>query len=396
MRRVTALLMAFALWFAQAQARAAGDLVLNVTLDYDQERDHVATQATFNDLTKYLSSALGKRVKLVMSQNAERVGERIRADSYAMLLAPAQLVGLAMRNGYEPVARTGADARVVLVARRGSGIGSLDQTKGKRIALPHRESLVSYLVRGELNAKGLSPASHFGRVTYMNKYGAVLYAMAIGQTDLIAVKEQAAREWMRANPDATIIETFTQVPMAGVAVSDSLDQASKDRIRAAFTGMDSGLAAKLRRMQMDASVPAGKNDFEHVSTRGFYTPEVLSGATIPTAQEVNKLMRQGVPLFDVRPQAHYREGHIPKAVSLPYQMNSPKETDYDDAVDRFDISKLPQDKDAPVIFQCNGAECWYSYKASRYALKRGYKKVYWFRTGLPAWKNAGYPVQSGN
>lgn len=395
MGRIFALLTVSALWLAQANAQAAGDLVLNVTLDYDQERDHVATQAVFNDLARYLSGALGRRVKLVMTQNAERVGERIRTDSYAMLLAPAQLVGLAMRHGYEPVARTGTGASVVLIARRGSGVRSLAQAKGKRLVLPHRESLVSYMVRGELNAKGLSPASHFGQVAYMNKYGAVLYAMDIGQADLVAVKESTAGDWLRSHAGAEVIETYPRVPLAGVAVSGNLDAALKDRVRTAFTGMDAALQARLGRAQMGSFEAAGKADFEYVSTRGFYTPEVLTGATVVAAGQVKKLMDEGVPLFDVRPQAHYREGHIPKATNVPYQMNSPKETDYDDGVDRFDTARLPGDKNAPMIFQCNGAECWYSYKAARYMIKRGYTKIYWFRTGLPAWKAAGYPIRQG-
>ena len=137
------------------------------------------------------------------------------------------------------------------------------------------------------------------------------------------------------------------------------------------------------------------HDFEYVSTRGFYSPEVLPGANVVTAEQVKKLMGQSVPLFDVRPAAQYREAHIPGAVNLTYVMNSPKEVDYDDSVDGFDVSKLPKDKNAPMIFQCNGAECWYSYKAARYMVKRGYTKIYWFRTGLPAWKAAGYAVQSG-
>lgn len=46
-----------------------------------------------------------------------------------------------------------------------------------------------------------------------------------------------------------------------------------------------------------------------------------------------------------------------------------------------------------MIFQCNGAECWYSYKASRYMVKRGFKRIYWFRTGLPDWKASGYTIE---
>jgi len=376
-------------------AHGASTLLLNVTLDYDQERDHVAIQSAFNDLTRYLSGAVGQPVKLIMTQNAERVGERIRTGTYSIMLAPAQLVGLAMRNGYTPVARTAEDARVVMVASKGSGAGSLETAKGKRIALPHQESLVSYMVRGEMNALGLSPNAYFSQVMHMNKYGAVLYAMDIGQTDVVAVKAALAEDWLKNNPGAKVIKTLPAVPMAGVVVNDKLDDAVKGKIRVAFTKLDKNLAERLKRAQFGDFDPADKADFEFVSTRGFFTPEVMAGATIVKAEEVKKLMSQKVPLFDVRPQAHYREGHIPGAVNVPYKLSSPKEIEYDDSVDTFDVSKLPQDKNAPMIFQCNGAECWYSYKASRYMVKRGYKKVYWFRTGLPAWKAAGYSVERG-
>lgn len=50
------------------------------------------------------------------------------------------------------------------------------------------------------------------------------------------------------------------------------------------------------------------------------------------------------------------------------------------------------DKAKPVIFACNGAECWKSYKASKAAVERGFKQVYWFRGGLPEWRAQGLPV----
>ena len=49
-------------------------------------------------------------------------------------------------------------------------------------------------------------------------------------------------------------------------------------------------------------------------------------------------------------------------------------------------------KAVPLIFACNGAECWKSYKASHAALKAGHGKVYWFRGGFPEWKKKGLPV----
>jgi ABC-type phosphate/phosphonate transport system substrate-binding protein/rhodanese-related sulfurtransferase len=378
--------------FLALPARAA-DLVLNVTLDYDQEHNHVAARAVFNELAALLGAAAQTRVRLVLTQNAERVGEHIRTQSYDLLLAPAQLIGLSMRHGYLPVARSEQSERIVLLARAGSGLQAFDQTQGKVLVLPHRESLVSYMVRGEMNALGLSLASHFGRVVYVNGYEAALYSMGIGQADVVAVKASNAADWLKANPGARIIKTFTDVPLVGLAASGKLTPAVRDRLRTAMTKLDKGLELRLAAIGVGAMDPADAVDFEYVSTRGFFTPEILSGASIVNAKQVAELMAKGVPLFDVRPAAHYREGHIPKSVNVTYAMNSVKETDYDDSVDKFDLSKLPKDKNAPMIFQCNGAECWYSYKAARYMVKRGFKRIYWFRTGLPDWKASGYATE---
>lgn len=370
-------------------------LVMNVTLDYDQDRDHVAVQSVFNELAEQVGKSLGQPVRLVMTQNAERVGEQVRLASYDILLAPSQLVGLAMRHGYLPVARSEASTRVVLVAGSGTGIRGFPQSKARRIVLPHPESLVSYTVRGELNAKGLSVTGHFGQVAHVNRYGAVLYALEIGQAEVAAVKEETAKSWLAAHPGAAVFQAWDPVPLAGVAVSGKLEEPLRDKIGQAFQGLDAGLARRLAKAGLGGFDQADTADFEKVSTRGFYTPEVLPGAGIVGAEEVHKLMAQGVPLFDVRPESHYREGHIPGARNVTYQLNSPKETEYDDSVDKFDLNRLPKDKNAAMIFQCNGAECWYSYKAARYMVKRGFRKVYWFRTGLPAWRAAGYPIQRG-
>ncbi|MNU02200.1 hypothetical protein D3C72_2458330 [compost metagenome] len=54
------------------------------------------------------------------------------------------------------------------------------------------------------------------------------------------------------------------------------------------------------------------------------------------------------------------------------------------------------DRSKPVIFACNGAECWKSYKAAKVAASKGYKTVYWLRGGLPEWDADGLPTESSS
>ena len=80
-----------------------------------------------------------------------------------------------------------------------------------------------------------------------------------------------------------------------------------------------------------------------------------------------------------------------------YIEKSLKDVAFNAAQDDFSaLDKLPAgSQDKPVVFSCNGAECWKSYKAAKVAASKGYKKVYWLRGGLPEWAADGLPTEGG-
>jgi rhodanese-related sulfurtransferase len=123
------------------------------------------------------------------------------------------------------------------------------------------------------------------------------------------------------------------------------------------------------------------------------TPMSLAGATMVTAEQAKKLADGGAPVIDARVANEYAEAHIKGAKSVPYKEKSAKDAKFDPKDDSFDVTKLPADKNAPVIFYCNGPECWKGYKAAKVAVDSGYKKVQWLRGGIPEWKSKGYPVE---
>ena len=123
------------------------------------------------------------------------------------------------------------------------------------------------------------------------------------------------------------------------------------------------------------------------------TPMSLGGATLVTAEQAKKFADGGAPVIDARVANEYAESHIKGAKSVPYKEKSAKDAKFDPKEDNFDLAKLPADKSAPLVFYCNGAECWKGYKAARVAVDAGYKKVQWLRGGIPEWKAKGYPVE---
>jgi rhodanese-related sulfurtransferase len=123
------------------------------------------------------------------------------------------------------------------------------------------------------------------------------------------------------------------------------------------------------------------------------TPATLAGTKLVNAAEVKKLLDSGVQVIDTRVAAEYAEKTIKGAKNVPYKEKSAKETGFDASQDQFDLTKLPSDKAAPLVFFCNSGECWKSYKASVVAQKAGYSKIQWFRGGMPEWVKAGLPTQ---
>ncbi|MEJ6006504.1 rhodanese-like domain-containing protein [Paucibacter sp. AS339] len=123
------------------------------------------------------------------------------------------------------------------------------------------------------------------------------------------------------------------------------------------------------------------------------TPTSLAGVKLVSAEDTKKLLDAGVLVIDTRVAAEYAEKSIKGAKSVPYKEKSAKATDFDASKDQFDLSKLPSDKAAPIVFFCNAGECWKSYKASVVAQKAGHTKINWFRGGMPEWVAKGLPTQ---
>jgi rhodanese-related sulfurtransferase len=123
------------------------------------------------------------------------------------------------------------------------------------------------------------------------------------------------------------------------------------------------------------------------------SPATIPGATMVTAEQAKQAIDKGAPVFDLRTPTEFAEGSVKGSVSIPYKEKSTKVLDFDAAQDSFDLSKLPADRAAPVVFYCAGVECWKSFKGATVAVKAGFKKVMVMRGGWPEWKGKGYPIQ---
>ncbi len=391
-RNLVSLAAAFA-FGAAAAAHAAVEL--SVTGEARQEAASLQFHDRYQSLAGYLGASIGTDVKLVIGRDPSRELQKMRAGMYEVLVGPAHVIGAAMRYGYEPVARFAGEESAAFVASKASGVKTFEAAKGKRLALPPTDSLATYLARGELNAKGVVTKEYFTDIREHRYHEVALMALDVGQADIAVAESRIAKEWAAKNGGTIILETRA-TPGLGIAVNAKLDKATKDRIRAAFLSPNPRIVASTKVLGLDVTSATAitAEDYKYVSTLGYFTPRTLPGATMVTAPEVADLLKKGATLYDTRSAEEYNTRHIQGAKLLPYGEKSRKEVGFDAQADSFDVTKLPADKNAPVVFACNGAECWKSYKASLVAVKAGHKQVYWFRGGFPEWNLAGLPTQS--
>jgi rhodanese-related sulfurtransferase len=313
----------------------------------------------------------------------------VRARVPDVVVGPSHLIGSAVRYGYTPVVMVDQPSRAVMVAMTSSDIGSFEQSAGKRLGLPEQDSLVTYLIRGEATAANTTLKRQFSSIYQTRFQDALLICLQLRRCDVVAVERVVFDRWVAAGHPVKVIMESHEAPGMSVAVKDDL-KLNVDGLRSAIAeAMPGTVGAKPAAVTRD--------NFTYVSTLGYFTPRALANAKVVDANTVASMLRgkQG-RYIDTRNKAEFNEGHVPGATLIPYVEKSSKDPDFDAAVDEFHVARLGADKGALLIFGCNGAECWKSHKASIAAIKAGYTNVAWFRGGVPEWRSAGLPIETGD
>jgi len=90
-------------------------------------------------------------------------------------------------------------------------------------------------------------------------------------------------------------------------------------------------------------------------------------------------------LVDAREAPEYAGGHIPGALSLPF----------DDVVANPGLLGAVKGAGRPIIIYCGGGDCELSKNLAANMLAEGIRKVLVFTGGFQEWRDAGYPVARG-
>ena len=117
----------------------------------------------------------------------------------------------------------------------------------------------------------------------------------------------------------------------------------------------------------------------------------VEGATQIELSTAKQFYDRGVPFIDTSATKVWKDMHIPGAVHLPYyESGSEGEVKF-----RKNSLREVADYDDEIVLYYAGTEvvtpAWEAAKAVAW----GFSKVYYFDGGAKAWKDAGYPIESG-
>lgn len=112
-------------------------------------------------------------------------------------------------------------------------------------------------------------------------------------------------------------------------------------------------------------------------------PASLPGMTVVSSAEAVKMFQgKKVVFLDNRVKSQYDTEKI-KGATWFYADELLKNPDL--------ANKLEKEKE--YLLYCNGPTCFRSPAAGLMLANLGFKKLYWYRDGIPAWKKAGNPVE---
>lgn len=377
-------LIALAAWLAAPAVQAQ----LTAVVAVEPTARTAANTISRSLLESGLAQVTGQSVTVSTSDDLANVMRATRSAGFTIFIGPAQVAASALQRGYELVGATSSSSKYVLVAR--SDVGQLSAMKGHRLYLPQQDSVYTYMARGMLNQAGLS-FKDLKSVQYEKYPEAGLTALVLGSTDATVVTESAWTDWSAQHAGvAKLLATSQPVPDGfSVVVSQALPQEQRTKISKWFASQTAGAGLASVTVHPD---PA---EYRRVAELGLFTPVSLPSVQVVDAEEVRKLQEGGALLVDTRTEKEFKTKHVRGAVHAAYVEKSLKDVAFNAAQDDFSaldaVKGLSMDK--AVIFACNGAECWKSYKAAKAAKAKGFKTVYWFRGGLPEWVAKGLPTQ---
>lgn len=168
-------------------------------------------------LKDYLSHASGRHVRLVSAPDFDQFIKRTRDGRYDVLITAPHLGRIAEReDGYRWLGFTRNYSRAVFVSRRDTGLETLEDLAGQRVAMPPEIAIIHQVALHQLRKHGLGPGTRVS-VTAKKSHDAALFSVLRGAADAAAI---GLPTWLHYDlPEKNLFQVIGQSePIPGFAI----------------------------------------------------------------------------------------------------------------------------------------------------------------------------------
>ena len=204
-------------------------------------------KAEFEPLMAYLSNAVGQKVILYVAKSYGDLRTQMEAGTVDIgSFSPFAYVDAARGGKIRIIAQSILDGaatyRGLIVARKDSGLKTLDDLQGKRFAFVDPKSASGYVYpRAMLIEKGFTPERYFRETIFAGGHDKVIAAVLEGRADAGAIYDGAlgvAKAMGVSTENLTTLASTDPIPHDAIAVRISMDEALSKKIQTALVDLD--------------------------------------------------------------------------------------------------------------------------------------------------------------
>ena len=227
----------------------------------------------FGPLTKYLEDSLGVKVEMKLAGDYTGIitGMAHKHIDFAYL-GPKSYVEAARRANAEALVvevdgESGLPGyRGTIITKKGSGLKSLEDIKGKKWAFTSSQSTSGTLVPTVMfSKKGIDPKKYFSKVIYSGGHEASILAVKAGKVDAASTNNLdfnrgLGKQWTK--DDFNVIHTSGLIPGAPVAIRAELPNSLKMAVKGALVSYKD--AEGLKRLKNKGFIPGDDSVYDPI------------------------------------------------------------------------------------------------------------------------------------
>ncbi len=234
----------------------------------------------FSPIAKRLEKALGLKVQLVTAPDFQTYVARGKLGDYDLALPCVNCFFQIQASGYTVIAKGEPSFHGGTLVRKDSGIDSLEQLKGKKIASIGKHSYAGYLFMVEqLHARGIVAKDEV-EFHFLGKLDTVIYGVLNKKYDAGTVRRDALESpiFKDLQEDLTFISTSAPIPQFPFVVKKDMAPDLVAKIRQVLTSfsMDNADDKKvLQSLRLTHIGPAVDGDYAAFRVKLHQTQELL-------------------------------------------------------------------------------------------------------------------------